>query len=41
MLQGQYSNDPFLNKFLGYRWAPKKDVKQWRIERIKAALKNE
>lgn len=37
MLQGKYAQDPFLNKFLGYRWSPKKDVKHWRIERIKAA----
>lgn len=41
MLQGQYSDDPFLNKYLGYRWSPKKDVKQWRLARIQAAQLNE
>lgn len=30
MLQGAYSDDPFLSRFLGYKWNPAPDVLAWR-----------
>ena len=33
MLQRDFSNDPFLNRYLGYRWNPAADVETWRKRR--------
>ncbi len=40
MLDGQYKEDNFLEKFLGYHWQPKQGVKQWRLARIEALKMN-
>jgi hypothetical protein len=29
-LGGKWSDDPFLSKYLGYRWNPKPSVLEWR-----------
>lgn len=36
MLNGRFSNDPFLAKLLGYRWTPSESVKKWREDHISA-----
>lgn len=33
VLNGKYKDDPFLNKYLGYRWNPADSVKSWRLLR--------
>ncbi|MFC5476715.1 phytanoyl-CoA dioxygenase family protein [Massilia suwonensis] len=40
MLQGKHKNDPFLEKYLGYRWQPKSSVKEWRLEKLAGARKH-
>lgn len=37
MLEGRHENDPFLGKYLGYRWQPKPSVRDWRLERLAGA----
>jgi ectoine hydroxylase-related dioxygenase (phytanoyl-CoA dioxygenase family) len=34
MLAGRWSDDPFLSKYLGYRWNPKPSVAEWRRDRL-------
>jgi len=34
MLAGRWSDDPFLSKYLGYRWNPKPTVVDWRRDRL-------
>lgn len=34
MLQGRWSDDPFLARYLGYRWKPRPTVRSWRMERL-------
>ena len=36
MLQGRGRADPFLSRYLGYRWNPRPSVEAWRGERIEA-----
>lgn len=33
MLPAHHADDPFLNKYLGYRWAPSRSVAAWRAQR--------
>jgi len=33
MLDARHAQDPFLNKYLGYRWAPNRSVADWRAQR--------
>ena len=35
ILQGKYSEDDFLNRYLGYRWKPARNAKSWRLARMK------
>lgn len=35
MLQGKFADDPFLSKFLGYKWSPPSDVVAWRKARYR------
>jgi ectoine hydroxylase-related dioxygenase (phytanoyl-CoA dioxygenase family) len=39
MLAGAYADDPFLARYLGYRWKPQPSVSQWRLQRLDAAQK--
>jgi ectoine hydroxylase-related dioxygenase (phytanoyl-CoA dioxygenase family) len=34
MLNGAHAEDPFLSRYLGYRWAPAASVEAWRAERL-------
>jgi ectoine hydroxylase-related dioxygenase (phytanoyl-CoA dioxygenase family) len=34
MLQGRFSEDPFLARFLGYRWNPRTSVISWRQQKL-------
>jgi hypothetical protein len=34
MAGDRYANDPFLSRYLGYRWRPQPDVKSWRAQRM-------
>jgi ectoine hydroxylase-related dioxygenase (phytanoyl-CoA dioxygenase family) len=40
MLHGQHAEDPFLSRYLGYRWAPKRDVRSWRLARIEGSSRH-
>src|SRR6185437_2790277 len=37
MLQGRFSDDPFLARYLGYRWNPRAGVRSWRMQRLRDA----
>jgi ectoine hydroxylase-related dioxygenase (phytanoyl-CoA dioxygenase family) len=37
MLQGRFRDDPFLSRFLGYRWNPRPGVRSWRMQRLHEA----
>lgn len=37
MLQGRYQDDPFLARYLGYRWNPRPGVLPWRMQKLAAA----
>jgi ectoine hydroxylase-related dioxygenase (phytanoyl-CoA dioxygenase family) len=37
MLAGAYADDPFLSKYLGYRWSPAESVETWRTNRLRHA----
>lgn len=39
MLQGRYSDDDFLSRYLGYRWNPRPGVVPWRLQKLGAAEK--
>jgi ectoine hydroxylase-related dioxygenase (phytanoyl-CoA dioxygenase family) len=39
MLQGRFRDDPFLSRFLGYRWNPRPGVRSWRMQRLQEADK--
>jgi ectoine hydroxylase-related dioxygenase (phytanoyl-CoA dioxygenase family) len=39
MLQGRYAENPFLSRYLGYRWNPRPSVQQWRLQRLQDAEK--
>jgi ectoine hydroxylase-related dioxygenase (phytanoyl-CoA dioxygenase family) len=39
MLKGRYADDPFLSKYLGYRWNPRAGVLQWRLQKLDDANK--
>jgi ectoine hydroxylase-related dioxygenase (phytanoyl-CoA dioxygenase family) len=34
MLQGRFQDDPFLARYLGYRWNPRPGVRPWRMQRL-------
>lgn len=36
VMRGQGADDPFLSRYLGYRWAPRTSVQAWRQERLDA-----
>lgn len=36
ILNGRWSEDPFLSAYLGYRWNPKEDILTWRRDKLAA-----
>ncbi len=37
MLRGRHSEDPFLARYLGYRWRPQAGVREWRMQKLQVA----